>query len=82
MNPVREGYEFAGWYEDEALTTRFPMDARVFDDKKLFAKWVKNPITVSFHDSMTPAAEMPDSQLIKPGQAIVDPATISPPDES
>ena len=40
--PVRYGYEFAGWYTDEALTqplTATTVDASVAEDVTFYAKW-------------------------------------------
>lgn len=37
QNPVKEGFEFDGWYTDRALTQRF--DNYIAADIKLYAKW-------------------------------------------
>lgn len=39
-NPVRDGYIFAGWFEDKALTKRF-LETRIVKRRKLkaYAKW-------------------------------------------
>ena len=39
-NPIREGYEFAGWYTDSALTTPYDFSSTVTGDLKLYAKWI------------------------------------------
>ena len=38
-DPTREGYEFAGWYTDSALTTPYDFSSTVTGDLKLYAKW-------------------------------------------
>ena len=37
--PVRDGYTFAGWYDDEALTTPHNFAVAVRRDLTLYAKW-------------------------------------------
>ena len=39
--PAREGYDFAGWYTDEACTTQYDFDAPVTSDLTLYAKWTE-----------------------------------------
>ncbi len=39
--PVKEGYEFAGWYIDEALTIPFDFDTKVKEAYVLYAKWTE-----------------------------------------
>ncbi len=46
-DPTSEGIVFAGWYEDEELTTLYDFDIVVDRDITLYAKWVEG-ITVSF----------------------------------
>lgn len=38
-DPVREGYDFAGWYTDEACTVAYDFAAPVVGDMTLYAKW-------------------------------------------
>ncbi len=38
-NPVREGYNFVGWYEDAECTTQADFDAAVTGAKTYYAKW-------------------------------------------
>ena len=38
----KEGYVFAGWYEDEAFTSLFKFTGSLTDDTTLYAKWIKN----------------------------------------
>ncbi|MCR5689018.1 MAG: InlB B-repeat-containing protein [Clostridiales bacterium] len=37
--PVREGFEFAGWFADSSKTEAYAFDTRVYDDITLYAKW-------------------------------------------
>jgi uncharacterized repeat protein (TIGR02543 family) len=41
-DPTRDGYEFAGWYTDEACTSAFDFGQPVSLATTLYAKW--NPI--------------------------------------
>lgn len=38
-DPAREGFTFAGWFSDEALTQAYNFDAPVTGDVALYAKW-------------------------------------------
>ncbi len=38
-NPVKEGYEFAGWYADEELTIEYDFDDKLSKSITLYAKW-------------------------------------------
>ena len=40
--PQREGYTFKGWYEDEAGTTPFDVNAPIVSDTTIYAKWEAN----------------------------------------
>ena len=37
--PLREGYDFLGWYEDENLTVPFDFTSQINEDKTLYASW-------------------------------------------
>ena len=52
-DPTREGFTFAGWYSDEALTTQYAFDTPVTADITLYAKWeaVSTIKTVSFNSN-------------------------------
>lgn len=55
--PVKEGYEFDGWYVDEALTT--VLNASMIEDLMLYAKWIKGetvsyPITYVLNGGVNP----------------------------
>ena len=38
-NPIKEGYLFAGWYKDKALTETFKLDEQITSSITLYAKW-------------------------------------------
>ena len=38
-DPVKQGYTFAGWYADEALTTPWDFTTPITKDTTLYAKW-------------------------------------------
>ena len=38
--PTKDGYIFAGWYTDEALTEKYDFSKAVKDDMTLYAKWI------------------------------------------
>lgn len=54
--PTREGYTFAGWYTDEALTTAVDSDS-VVSARILYAKWTANEYSVSY-DNLFSVNEM------------------------
>ncbi|WP_341301991.1 cadherin-like beta sandwich domain-containing protein [Lysinibacillus sp. FSL H8-0500] len=41
--PTREGYQFEGWYQDEAFTIPWAEDVLVRGDLALYAKWIALP---------------------------------------
>ncbi len=43
--PVREGYEFKGWFENSNLTRAFDFAAPITKDVTLYAKWAANDAT-------------------------------------
>lgn len=49
--PLREGYEFMGWYTDEALTSRAVSDTPLDGDITLFAKWRRAELEI--HGTVT-----------------------------
>ena len=45
---AREGYSFDGWCADESLTTPFDFSTQIISDMVLYAKWIENPVTITF----------------------------------
>lgn len=43
-DPVKDGYEFKGWFTDEACTTAYDFEEVVTADLDLYAKWEKLPV--------------------------------------
>ena len=43
--PTKDGYTFAGWYTDEALTNAYDFSQVVTADMTLYAKWTENAST-------------------------------------
>lgn len=48
--PVKEGHNFAGWYQDHNLTVAFDFSTKVipWDNYTIFAKWEAKTYTVTF----------------------------------
>lgn len=46
--PAREGYTFGGWYTDETFQTTFDFNTPITSDLTLYAKWVENPVIITF----------------------------------
>lgn len=40
--PLRSGYTFAGWFQDEALSTPYDFSAPVLQPVTIYAKWTRN----------------------------------------
>ena len=72
-DPTRDGYTFAGWYSDEALTTPFDFTTPIEADTTLYAKWVENPVyhTVTFNSNGGSAVE---AQSVVDGELATKPA--------
>jgi uncharacterized repeat protein (TIGR02543 family) len=47
-NPTRNGYSFAGWFSDEALTTSYTFTTMPSEAITLYAKWTINQYTITF----------------------------------
>ena len=45
--PTKLGYDFIGWYTDEALTERYDFDSPIVGDLILYAKWEKEDLPVA-----------------------------------
>ena len=43
-DPVRDGFNFDGWYTDQALTEPYDFDTAVTESFTLYAKWVETPV--------------------------------------
>lgn len=61
--PVRDGYDFEGWYRDEGYTARYDFTSPVTADLTLYAKWTKQetpPIDPDVPDVPDPDVPDPD----------------------
>ena len=50
-DPVREGYDFLGWYMNSEKTKAYPFDSVVNSDLTLYAKWIDNGRKGTIDDS-------------------------------
>ena len=50
--PTKDGYDFAGWYSDKELKTKYDFSEKVTKSITLYAKWIKND-----NSSITPGGE-------------------------
>lgn len=68
----REGYSFAGWYTDEALTKPFEI-SKITEDTTVYAKWIDNK-----DKNLATAETILDkiSQIFPPNTSAKKPATI------
>lgn len=48
-NPAKEGYDFAGWYSNETLTTPYTVGTMPDTNMTLYAKWTASPYTITFN---------------------------------
>ena len=64
--PVKAGFTFGGWYKDEELNKPWNFNTDVITENKiLYAKWLKNLHTVTFHfDTYITTVEVPDGALL------------------
>jgi len=73
--PIRTGYTFAGWFEDEARTIAFDWFAPINDDYILYAAWEENEVnevTVIFNSGE--GTYIPPVQL-EEGEFMTEPVT-------
>ncbi len=52
LDPTKEGYTFAGWYEDELLTINYKFSNEVTGNMNLYAKWQVNEYKVYLHNNI------------------------------
>ena len=43
--PVKDGYEFVGWFADVELTNEWNFDTTLTENKTLYAKWVRGTVS-------------------------------------
>lgn len=65
QNPV-EGYTFAGWYTDEACTTKWVDGTPLTGSMTLYGKWTKNPETPATPaETQKPTTNKPAKKQVK-----------------
>ncbi|MDG0889326.1 InlB B-repeat-containing protein [Paracholeplasma manati] len=47
-NPVKEGYDFAGWYTSDTYTTLYTVTTMPDGSMTVYAKWTASPYTITF----------------------------------
>ena len=47
-DPVKEHYDFAGWYTDDTFATEFDFNSLLTEDKTIYAKYTPSVYTVNF----------------------------------
>lgn len=47
-DPNKDGHTFEGWYRDSAFTVEFNFNNEIEENTKVYAKWIKNEIDVTF----------------------------------
>lgn len=50
-NPLKKGYKFVGWYEDENYSKEYNFSSSVYDNLTLYAKWEKEEFNVKFNSN-------------------------------
>ena len=85
-DPTRDGYEFAGWFSDEALTRAYDFSSTVTGDVTLYAKWNANksddtkpgtnPETKTWKVTFVDGIDSTDDPTVevKDGEAVAKPA--------
>ena len=60
-DPTRSGYDFGGWYTDEAFTTeyKFTESEKVTQDMPLYAKWTKEAAKYYYYSPADGSANAP-----------------------
>lgn len=60
-DPTRSGYDFGGWYTDEAFTTeyKFTESEKVTQDMPLYAKWTKEAPKYYYYSPAVGSADAP-----------------------
>ena len=66
-DPVKEGYEFVGWYKDAELTEEYKFDAALNKSIIIYAKWAEL-FTVTFEtncDAVVEPVEVKEGEVVK-----------------
>jgi uncharacterized repeat protein (TIGR02543 family) len=78
FTPVREGYDFGGWFttEDFADGTQVDADTRITDDMTIYAKWTEKVVETPAPKEDDPAEE--PEEKTEDEELVVTPATVTP----
>lgn len=76
-DPTREKYRFDDWYSDDSLTTVFNFSTEITSSIRLYAKWIRELVTVTFNAKN---GSFPTYQSIPVGSVIEDAPTPTKPD--
>lgn len=72
-NPVKEGYNFIGWFTDNSYTTKFDFNTNITTDTKIYAKFEVQTFTIHFINSNIANQEIQyNSYVNKPADPIKD----------
>ncbi len=74
-DPTRNGYDFEGWFSDEACTTLYNFDMPLTKDINLYAGWSDNGTLTPIHTVTFNYQYLPDQEVqIKEGNKVSRPA--------
>ncbi len=74
-DPTRNGYDFEGWFSDEACTTLYNFDTPLTKDINLYAGWSDNGTLTPIHTVTFNYQYLPDQEVqIKEGNKVSRPA--------
>lgn len=69
-NPVKDGYEFLGWFSDENLETAFVEEVMPPMNFTIYAKWEANEYVISFEtyggSALKDVLALTDSNIVEP----------------
>lgn len=76
-DPVKEGFTFAGWFEDDSLTSRWEFTTSfATKDMTLYAKWITESTTVTITFNTNGGDSIP-TQTVEVGDKITKPQNSS-----
>ena len=73
-DPTKEGFTFAGWYQDAALTQAYDFSAPVTANLTLYAKWIETAVQTWIVSFNTDGGSAVASQTVEDGQTLTRPA--------
>lgn len=68
--PSKSGYNFSGWFSDEALETAFDFETILTEDITLYAKWTIKTFTIKFYSE---SETLLTSQTVEYGNKVAEP---------